>query len=281
MASTPSASALSAVLRCRGNLWTRNPQTKRPPSSAYSLGLAGGALRDSPAERNRANQASVWEAFLRGERVVVGGRLTVEYKLCHVDGKILRKKDFREINNLYCSKLSYSSEDAHSAAPGVQNALVRQQTHKLTSDLPGIDKCSTTIQMNKYAARVCKMVSLKEVTEFPAGVLKVSITAPCFKENAGQSPSFVFTGWSALKSTCLSLTSLVSEFMFLRLAVLWRSSSSLACGDAPQHLLCQQHEKIIEVDALQADRQIHSPTALTSSKDNSGCEQKLTEDRPD
>ncbi|XP_030248532.1 uncharacterized protein LOC115566721 isoform X2 [Sparus aurata] len=77
MASTPSASALSAVLRCRGKIWTRNPPTKRPAASVYSLGLSGGAVRDPPAERARSNQASAWEAFLRGERVVVGRRLAV------------------------------------------------------------------------------------------------------------------------------------------------------------------------------------------------------------
>ncbi|KAE8289156.1 hypothetical protein D5F01_LYC13036 [Larimichthys crocea] len=85
MASTPSASALSAVLRCRGNIWTRNPSTKRPANSVYSLGMAGGVLRDSPAERTRSNQAPAWEAFLQGERVVVGRRLNVACKSPRVD----------------------------------------------------------------------------------------------------------------------------------------------------------------------------------------------------
>ncbi|GLD53097.1 uncharacterized protein AKAME5_000588700 [Lates japonicus] len=145
MASTPSASALSAVLRCRGNIWTRNPPTKRPATSGYSLGLAGGTLRDSPAERNRSNQVSAWEAFLQGERVAVGGGLTVAYKSPQVDGGTL--------------------------------------------------------------------------------------------------------------------------------AVLWKSSSP---DNGPQH----QDQKIIKNDALQANGQI-SPTALTSSRDNSCCGQKITEDRPD
>ncbi|KAK6326200.1 hypothetical protein J4Q44_G00018450 [Coregonus suidteri] len=44
MASTPSASALSAVLRCRGNILARNQANKkRPGTSGYSLGLACGA----------------------------------------------------------------------------------------------------------------------------------------------------------------------------------------------------------------------------------------------
>ncbi|KAI9532131.1 hypothetical protein NQZ68_034336 [Dissostichus eleginoides] len=80
MASTPSASALSAVLRCRGNILTRNPPTKRPVSSAYSLGLAGVC----PAKRARPNQSSAWEAFLQG---VSGGRsVTVAFKSPRVAG---------------------------------------------------------------------------------------------------------------------------------------------------------------------------------------------------
>ncbi|KAJ4930659.1 hypothetical protein JOQ06_025650 [Pogonophryne albipinna] len=80
MASTPSASALSAVLRCRGNILTRNPLTKRPASSAYSLGLAGVC----PTKRAQSNQPSAWEAFLQG---VSGGRsVTVAFKSPRVAG---------------------------------------------------------------------------------------------------------------------------------------------------------------------------------------------------
>lgn len=40
MASTPSASALSAVLRCQRNLLTRKqPNKKRPPAAGYGLGI--------------------------------------------------------------------------------------------------------------------------------------------------------------------------------------------------------------------------------------------------
>ncbi|XP_077577110.1 uncharacterized protein LOC144199384 [Stigmatopora nigra] len=52
MASTPSASALTSVLRCRGTVWTRNPPGKRTPTSARGqilLSLFGLAVRyDSP-----------------------------------------------------------------------------------------------------------------------------------------------------------------------------------------------------------------------------------------
>lgn len=260
MASTPSASALSAVLRCRGNIWTRNPPTKRPATSAYSLG--------SPAERARSHQATAWEAFLQGDRVLVGRRLTVAYRSPRV-----KDKDCREIKKLCHPKLSQSAQDARSAVPGVQNALVRQLARRLTSNLPGRDKCSQIIHKIKYktyAIHICKIISVKETSDFPAGVLKVSIMSPCLVGNEGQIPSFVLTGWSALKSTCLSLTALVSEVMLLKLAVLWRSSSS------PDDM----HQNIRN-NALQANGQIHNPADLTSSKENSGSGQMNPEDRPD
>ncbi|XP_051262349.1 uncharacterized protein LOC127366935 [Dicentrarchus labrax] len=289
MASTPSASALSAVLRCRGNLWTRNPPTKRPATSVYSLGLAGGVVRDSPAERTLPDQASAWEAFLQGERVVVWRKLTLAFKSPCVDGKVRRQKKSRESNKLCHPKLSQSPGDAHSAVPGVQNALVRQLARGLTFNLPGVDECSKIIQMIKYKTyatymhthmQICKigLVFVQEISESPAGVLKVSIPSPCVMEDAGQIPSFVLTGWSTLKSTCLSLTALVSELMFLKLGLLCRSSSSPK--DAPQHLLSQQDEENIKDNALQENGQIDSSIGPISTQDNSGSRQRITKHRP-
>ncbi|XP_033496112.1 uncharacterized protein LOC117265633 [Epinephelus lanceolatus] len=255
MASTPSASALSAVLRCRGNIWTRNPPTKRPASSAYSLGLAGG----SPAERARSNQATAWEAFLQGDRVLVGRRLTVAFK----SPPRVKDKDCREINKLCHPKLSQSARDARSAVPSVQNALVRQLARRLTHS-HNLQK----IKYKTYATHICQIICVQETSDFPAGVFKVSIMSPCLVGNEGQIPSFVITGWSTLKSTCLSLTALVSEFMLLKLAVLWISSSSP--DDTQQN---------IRNNTLQANGHIHSPTDLISSKENSG--QMIPEDRPD
>ncbi|XP_034467639.1 uncharacterized protein LOC117777165 [Hippoglossus hippoglossus] len=257
MASTPSASALSAVLRCRGNIWARNPPTKRPASAGCSLGLAAGARRDPPAERNRPNRPSAWEV---GERAAVGGRLTVTCASPQADGNVLRGKDFSEINKSYDPKLSR-------LAPGVQNALVRSLTHKLKSNLPVTDKCSRMIQViecETYAAHICNFIPLKGSSELPAAVWKVSITSPCL--NAGQL-SLVRTG---LKSPCVSLTALLSHFMSVRLVV-WRRSD-----DSP---LSQQEEKSLNDEDLQENGQILSSTSLTSSENN--CGQRVTEDRPD
>lgn len=233
MASTPSASALTAVLRCRGNIWTRNPQTKRPATSAYSLGLAGAPVRDFPDERSQSHQApTTWETFLQGERVVVGRRHAVPHNSSRVDAKILREKASREKNKLCYPKLSQS----RARVP-------------LKSSLPGTDTCSQIVQMikcDKYAAHVCKIVVDQEVSGIPNYILKVSITSSCLMENSGLLPSFVLTGWSSVKSTCLSLTTLVSEIMFCKLC-----RSSCTPDGAQEHLLCQQDVKIHKNDALQ------------------------------
>ncbi|KAM3614545.1 uncharacterized protein V6R79_015961 [Siganus canaliculatus] len=282
MASTPSASALSAVLRCRGKIWARNTPTKRPAPSVYSLGLAAGVVRDAPAERTGSSKESAWGSFLQGDRVVVGKRLTVTYM--SADGEALRENCNREINNLSHAKLSQSpAGGAHSAAavPGVRNALRHQVTPRLFW-LPGLEKCLNMIEMRKKhrcATHLCKTRTAHVISEFPAGVLKVSITTPCLSENSGHVPSLVSTGWSVLKSTCLSLTVLMSKFMFLKLGGLCESSSS--SDDAPQHLLSQEGETNKENDALQTNGYIYGTSDPSSTRGNTSSGQRITEDRPD
>ncbi|KAJ0000547.1 hypothetical protein NQD34_012389 [Periophthalmus magnuspinnatus] len=72
MASTPSASALSAVLRCQRNIW--------PAPSAH---LSGSTARDLPVQTG-----SLWEAFTHGERIVLG-RLALS---CNVPWKKRRSQ---------------------------------------------------------------------------------------------------------------------------------------------------------------------------------------------
>lgn len=274
MASTPSASALSAVLRFRGNLWTRNPPTKRPVTSVYSLGPAGEVICDSPAERNRSNRASAWEAFLQEGRVVVGRRLTVAIQSPQVDKRMMRERDSGEINNVCHPKVSQFPGGAHSAASAV-HAPVRQPQRSVPPNLQGKDIISQ-IKHKTYPSHACKIILIQGIGEFPAGVLKVTITSPCLVGNAGQKPTFVFTGWPTLRNSCLNLSVLVSQLMCLKLAVLNRSSSSSSSSpeDAPQ-----KDEKNIQTDALQDNGQINGSTDLISTKSGSG--RRITEDRPD
>ncbi|XP_013884175.1 uncharacterized protein LOC106532614 [Austrofundulus limnaeus] len=68
MASAPSASALSAVVRCRGRIWSRNPPAKRPGPAKRRGDSAerGGQNRSSERKvptRGGPSVACRWEVF--------------------------------------------------------------------------------------------------------------------------------------------------------------------------------------------------------------------------
>lgn len=71
MASTPSASALSAVLRGQGNILARKQANKkRPPAAVYGLGMTcGGSVKSS--------FHSLWGFIFHRERVEIPGVLSV------------------------------------------------------------------------------------------------------------------------------------------------------------------------------------------------------------
>lgn len=190
MASTPSASALSAVLRCRGKIWTRNPSAKRPAPAAYGLGLAGAALREPSAERGGSSSAAARggssSAAARrllppGER---GGLLSVACRWVTQD---TFTQDSEKMNKLLSPKLSSGS--ARAAAPrGQQHSHVR----KTTSHLPGRERCS----------KLTSVLPLELVTYVPRRVLKVTVTSPW--SMGSTSP-----GWKKLRSACVTLTALL------------------------------------------------------------------------
>lgn len=228
MASTSSAAALSAVLRCRGNIWSRNPSNKRPATAGYSLGLTAGAQRDPRAERSRSKRASVWDAFLQGDRVVVGRGLTASYKSPRLAVNTLTEKGFGEKKFAY-SKRSLPPEEMDLCD---QSAPVRPLARRRVFKLPGVEACSKIILMLKYqtyAEHLCKLASAEEISGAPAGVLNVSIVSPRLVAHAGQLMKTV-------RSTCRSLPVLVSGMMLL-----WRSKSS---PEGASQMLYQQDVKI-------------------------------------
>ncbi len=73
MASTPSASALSAVLRCQGNILARKQANKkRPPAAVYGLGV-GTSCGDSL----KSSLRSLWGFTFHRARVEIPGVLSV------------------------------------------------------------------------------------------------------------------------------------------------------------------------------------------------------------
>ncbi|XP_056126787.1 uncharacterized protein LOC130104346 [Rhinichthys klamathensis goyatoka] len=88
MASTPSASALSAVLRCQGNILARKQANKkRSPASVYGLGRTGG-------DSVRSYFRSLWGFVFHRERVDIPGVLSVTARFeTSCSGKSFESKD--------------------------------------------------------------------------------------------------------------------------------------------------------------------------------------------
>lgn len=88
MASTPSASALSAVLRCQGNILARQQANKkRSPASVYGLGRTGG-------DSVRSYFRSLWGFVFHRERVDIPGVMSVTARVeTSCSGKSFESKD--------------------------------------------------------------------------------------------------------------------------------------------------------------------------------------------
>lgn len=190
MASAPSASALSAVLRCRRNIWAR--------SAAHSPGAEG-----SPDERARPHTTSTLEAIGPRERVMLGNILTVVVEV-----------DVRVPRNNHVSDPKLWQEDARGTASWDPNAPPRQLARGL--------KCASI-----YIS--CKLNLLSAL------FLRISLSSTRVIKTVDEIPFSAFPEWATVKSTCLSLTRLVSECVFLRLLVVL-CRSSIRRLDRPPHL---------------------------------------------
>lgn len=215
MASAPSASALSAVVRCRGTILKRNPQSKRPAARVYgSLGVGHSSVPPARADLL---------FFLRqGEREPLGRRrVTLAFVSHHHRVKSAGDKSC-ELGKLRHSAVAQSSGSAHLA---VHDKLVSQVARGLLSFLPSGGVVRTV------AYRVRSSSSWEVAHELGAvspGALKVSLTSHGSAGNSGHAPCFVTSSWTTMKKAWVSLTALVSEVMCSSLALVFCSSSSKA-----------------------------------------------------
>lgn len=222
MASAPSASALSAVMRCRGNIWKRNPQSKRPAVGVYSsLGMG---RSPAPARADLLLRLRGGEPASPGRR-----RVTLALKSHQDRVESAGDKNSRELGKLRYPRVAQCSGSAHQL-PAVHDALVCQLARGLLSFLPSwTDKFSGVVRTVTYqgrGSRAWETALAQELGSLPAGALKVSLISPCSVGNSGHAPCLASSSWTTLKSACLSLTALVSGVMCSRLAVLFRYSSS-------------------------------------------------------
>lgn len=221
MSSAPSTSALSAVLRCRRNIWTRNSPSKQPLTAAHGLGTAG-----SPAERARSRTASSREAFALRKRVVMGKMITVVVESLQVG--------FRAPRNNQGSDPKLWQVEARRAASGVPNARTLPPTLK-------------------YAC----IYTFSSLNPLSALVFKLSVKCPpVIMKTAGEMPFSALPGWATPKRTCLALNRLVSECLNMRFLVVLRRSS-IRTLNAPPHLQSQRAENIRNGSLKVSVRDLH------------------------
>lgn len=149
MSSAPSASALSAVLRCRRNIWSRNSPSQPPLSAAHSAGAAG-----APA-------ASAWGAVSRRQRVRTEEVITVVFQSLQAG--------FRSHRG---SELQLRQVEARRAASAAPDALkpARTRTYGRSSTFSGLTPLSALVlKLSARSSRVMRAVGEQPFSAAPGG----------------------------------------------------------------------------------------------------------------
>lgn len=152
MSSAPSASALSAVLRCRRNIWSRNSPSPPPLSAAHSAGAA------------RAPAASAWGAVSRRERARTEGVITVVFQSLQAG--------FRAPRSDRASELKLRQVEARRAASAAPDALklARTRTYGRISTFSGLNPLSALVlKLSARSSRVMKAVGEQPFSAAPGG----------------------------------------------------------------------------------------------------------------
>lgn len=220
MASVPSASALSTVLRCRGNIWTRNPKSKRPAAGVYgSLGMGRSAV---PARTDLLLLLRGGEQGPQGRR-----RVTAAFKSHQGRGESARDKNSCELDKLRYSRVAQSSGSARLLT--VHDAPVSQLARGIFSFRPRwtdrICGAVRTVTSRIRSSPYWEIAVVQELGGLPAGALKVSLISPCPVGDSGHAPCLATSSWTTLKKACFSQTALVSGVVCSSLALLLSSSS--------------------------------------------------------
>lgn len=249
MASAPSASALSAVLRCRGNIWKRNPQSTRPAAGVY--GGLGMGRSTAPARA---------DLLFRGREEASLGRrrVTLAFKSHQDRAENVRDKTTSDFGKLRYPSVAQSSESARRAV--VRGALVCQLARRLLSFVPGWTDtfCGGVVRTISCRSRSFRSSDIAQALGgLPIGALKVSLISPCLASSH----------WTTLRSACLVLTALVSGVLCSRLALLFGSSSSEPA---------QLDQKKSEESDKQVDGQTHPSMDFTSTQSNCSTRNRMT-----
>lgn len=250
MASTPSASALSAVLRCRGNIFARNKK-RPPPGSGYSLGAKCGAAGESAVPI--LGKEHGWEfgqtlqefkSFFLGQRVEIrnGVFLTVTLETSRKSRTDTHSSNRTAINDKERRKVSKTDSQndpigslyflqASSSRAAQQCYRLRflkepnsSQTRLFTS---GIRECLGIKNCDEYGmivhSKSNKKLLGKLLDSATWKVLCVSISylpkSDRPREQISKPVALCWKGWTTLKNGCIILTAVISEMLRMQLGM--------------------------------------------------------------
>ncbi|KAJ8377929.1 hypothetical protein AAFF_G00249920 [Aldrovandia affinis] len=254
MASTPSASALSAVLRCRGNIFARNQANKRPPAvTAYSLGIkcvaaseSGVTILDKEHGWEAGRTLQKWKSFFLGERVEIwnGVFLAITWEACRknttnkcTDSRTVviddEQRKVRHIDSLIdgTRSVAFSNASLLQSAQQCHQARLRKEPDSSQKRVftSGIRKC---IGIKNYEEKsrggtVCPKMEKKLLDKLldtaVSKVLCISISYLPKTNRAheqGIEPVILcWNGWTTVKNRCLILTVLVSEILRMKFGI--------------------------------------------------------------
>ncbi|XP_061114299.1 uncharacterized protein LOC133139047 [Conger conger] len=242
MASTPSASALSAVLRCRGNIFARNKANKRPPpGSGYSLGVKCGAAGESGvpilAKEHGwefGHSLQDWKSFFLGQRVEIrdGVFLAVTLEASRKNTTVMHTEYQTTVNDNELKKVSKTASPTDRIG---SIDFIHASLSQPTSDRPRFRSESTnSLRIRIFTSVIRKCLGIESYEDNGVAVssksdnlflekaaackvLCISISYLPKSDRAGEQITepvvLSWNGWTTLKNGCIILTVIFSEMV--------------------------------------------------------------------
>ncbi|XP_036394928.1 uncharacterized protein LOC118784672 [Megalops cyprinoides] len=243
MASAPSASALSAVIRCRGNIFARNQANKKrpPPSAGYSIGLK--CVAGSESGVPTWDKEHVWEAgqtFPEWKSFFLGQRWDRNWVYLSIKWEPRRKTTKNNHTDTWArvdyegSRIQQTESRSHvrESVASVPQSHRRQAKRESDCSQPllfiaeirkclALKNCGNTLGRETVCGKKEKNLSDKLLDIAPSKVLCISISyrSSGTHEQGIEPVTLCWNGWTTLKNKCLLLTALVSEILRMKFAI--------------------------------------------------------------
>ncbi|XP_051521392.1 uncharacterized protein LOC127422079 [Myxocyprinus asiaticus] len=229
MASTPSASALSAVLRCQGNILARKQANKQPVASVYGLGMAYDANSDSrPGNSDKSYFRALWGFVFHRERGEIPGVLSVKARFetrdlrkstkmnCENSDSLVKNCSTAKTKNYECRKMLNMKVSSASQWPTTKPKSY-YYSFALNSQLYSVlSKNNLVLQMD--GTRLRKLSS-----RYPWTFCVCIVCSQSMNQNEVDSV-FSLGLLSLLKKRLIYLSAAVSDIVREKLGIDWRTN---------------------------------------------------------